>query len=148
MHIQTHMRMPMPTNHAQVDERVLKGGHYGRGIAANFEHAGLPPPERLLLGDAADIDTLLPPADADGRYRAFDAIVTDPPYGLMEGLGDLFVPLSERVRLLVGPAAPPTLFTAQSSSHPALSIPSIRTPPLRALASRTPVHILPLAGLV
>ena len=33
------------------------------------------------------------PAEDDDEYARFDAIVTDPPYGLMEGLGKQYLPL-------------------------------------------------------
>lgn len=80
----------------EIDTRVLHGGDGGRGIDANFEAARLPPPTALLLGDSADLDALLPPT-AGSQFERFDAIVTDPPYGLMEGLGELFQPLPERI---------------------------------------------------
>ena len=108
----------------EVDARVLHGGERGCGIWRNFEHAGLPPPEQLLCGDSAKLDALLPPeaapvttpiatsqttpegedapdaADA-ARFARFDAIITDPPYGLMEGLGSIYVPLGRRVTMLL-----------------------------------------------
>ena len=75
-------------------------------IGRNFEERGLPPPELLLTADAAGLvsgDVL--PAEPGSRYASFDAIVTDPPYGIMEGLGSLYVPLPQRVRILLQIAA-------------------------------------------
>jgi SAM-dependent methyltransferase len=95
----------------EIDERVLSGGDGGRGILINFETAGLPVPERLVLGDASRLDTpdVLPPLDAaTGQptpHATFDAIVTDPPYGLMEGLGTYYMPLHERLGALLRLAA-------------------------------------------
>lgn len=102
----------------EIDERVLRGGKDGEGIRHNFEHAGLPPPELLLHGDAENLDELLEGAAAanvagdaatadasGGAYDRFDAIVTDPPYGLMEGLGALYRPLRERLSSLLCLAA-------------------------------------------
>jgi tRNA G10 N-methylase Trm11 len=74
------------------------------GIATNFAEGGLPPPECLLLGDMASFDALLTAAsgaDKAAANIAFDAIVTDPPYGLMEGLGALYVPLGQRLTSLL-----------------------------------------------
>ena len=90
----------------EIDERVLHGGAGGRGIHDNFEAAGLEPPAKLLLGDIASLDEdhMLPPTRG-ARFEKFDAIVTDPPYGLMEGLGELFVPLHERLLTLLRLAA-------------------------------------------
>ena len=82
------------------------------GIGANFAEAGLQPPESLILGDAMG---LLPQSGSDqahplpdfsgGRYRSIDAIVTDPPYGNMEGRGGAYLPLGERVAGLVAIAS-------------------------------------------
>ena len=67
------------------------------GIAANFEALGLARPERLVLGDMARFEELFPrippassaaqpsTAESEQPHALFDAIVTDPPYGLMEG---------------------------------------------------------------
>uniref|UniRef100_A0A6U8R752 Uncharacterized protein n=1 Tax=Emiliania huxleyi TaxID=2903 RepID=A0A6U8R752_EMIHU len=103
----------------EVDARVLQR----EPIRANFAAAGLPPPARLLLADAAE---LLPRggAAADGKgddgaadgdhvaelpaglgLRDFDAIVTDPPYGIMEGAGELYQPLPARCAMLLRLAA-------------------------------------------
>ena len=80
------------------------GGGGGRpaahGILANFEQVGLPPPEALVLGDMGQLDELLP-ATPGGRLERFDAIVTDPPYGLMEGLGRFYLPLGQRLTALL-----------------------------------------------
>ncbi|KAL1521318.1 hypothetical protein AB1Y20_020985 [Prymnesium parvum] len=79
------------------------GGRAERGVYANFEQAGLPPPVELIVSDAGLLlhDQIL----TDGRYYEFDAIVTDPPYGLLEGLGALYVPLSLRIETLMAIAA-------------------------------------------
>lgn len=83
----------------EVDTRVLHGFVDGRpGIARNFAEAGLDPPERLVHADMAQLDRRLLP---EARYYAFDALVTDPPYGLMEGLGDFYLPLSRRLTALL-----------------------------------------------
>ncbi len=76
------------------DERALPRG----AIAATFRDHALRPP-RLALADAARLACL------HGGGVRFDAIVTDPPYGVMEGLGARFVPTSERVRTLARIAA-------------------------------------------
>ena len=85
-----------------IDAAVLNGRIEGgrAGIAANFEAAGLYPPSTLIVGDMADIDQLLPPVQGSA-FKAFDAIVTDPPYGLMEGLGSFYQPLSRRLTQLL-----------------------------------------------
>ena len=88
----------------EVDERVLHGeaeGDGGRpGILANFEQVGLPAPEALVLGDMGQLERLLP-ATPGARLERFDAIVTDPPYGLMEGLGRYYLPLGQRLTALL-----------------------------------------------
>ena len=85
-----------------ISEAELSGG----GVERNFAQRGLPPPELLLTADAAGLVTgAVLPAALGSRYANFDAIVTDPPYGIMEGLGALYVPLPERVRLLLQIAA-------------------------------------------
>ena len=87
-----------------VDASVILGEHEGRnGIERNFEEAGLCPPPDLIVGDMADIDTLLPltPGTPGSQCATFDAIVTDPPYGLMEGLGPFYQPLRERLTQLL-----------------------------------------------
>ena len=66
------------------------------------------------LGDAGQLDVAFAPPDdaavprivagslpAGSSLGPFDAIVTDPPYGLMEGLGAQFMPLAERVDSLL-----------------------------------------------
>ena len=83
-----------------IDEKVLRGRGDGACIATNFAERGLPPPEALLHGDMASADVLLPP-EPGGRYERFDAIVTDPPYGLMEGLGPYYLPLGQRLASLL-----------------------------------------------
>ena len=50
-------------------------GAPGSGVAANFKHLGLTPPE-LIQGN------IFTPAWASRRAGVFDAIVADPPYGL------------------------------------------------------------------
>jgi tRNA G10 N-methylase Trm11 len=76
------------------------------GVAHNFEQLGLPPPELLLTADAAGlVDGTVLGAPPGSRYASFDAVVTDPPYGIMEGLGALYVPLPQRVRLVLQIAA-------------------------------------------
>ena len=91
----------------EIDERVLLGGDGGRGIRSNFDDASLSPPELLLLGDASRLDApdLLPQTDPQSGvpspYARFDAIITDPPYGLMEGLGSFYMPLHERLDALL-----------------------------------------------
>ena len=76
-----------------IDERTFSeaatsAGERGSsgGVRSNFAQASLPPPEALLVADATRLlggDDLL----GEDRYFKFDAIVTDPPYGLLEGLG-------------------------------------------------------------
>lgn len=84
-----------------VDDAVLLGEHEGRcGIHLNFKEAGLGPQPDLIVGDLADLDRLLKPTP-DSQCATFDAIVTDPPYGLMEGLGPFYQPLSQRLTELL-----------------------------------------------
>merc|ERR1719183_3056317 len=83
------------------------------GISRNFDEVGLPRPEHLFLGDMEKFDTLVRErADRDSgacegsasladRYAAFDAVVPDPPYGLMEGLGEYYMPLDQRLNSLL-----------------------------------------------
>jgi SAM-dependent methyltransferase len=95
----------------EIDERVIFGGAGGRGVLSNFETAGLALPERLVHGDASCLDApeVLPAVDAatgePSPHASFDAIVTDPPYGLMEGLGSFYMPLQERLGTLLRLAA-------------------------------------------
>lgn len=62
-----------------IDLRVLRGRSQDENIASNFKQYGLPPPE-LVRSDNALYDR---------QYRnhlpLFDAIVTDPPYGIRAG---------------------------------------------------------------
>lgn len=81
-----------------VDETVLHGTVDGQpGIQRNFLEANLEPPAKLIRGDMAEIEHLT----AGSLYSRFDAIVTDPPYGLMEGLGLHYRPLSRRLTELL-----------------------------------------------
>lgn len=79
-----------------------------------FSQAGLPAPEHLILGDMERFDDLMSAAavlgssssSLDQRFsldaeQRLDAIVTDPPYGLMEGLGKFCRPLSQRLTSLL-----------------------------------------------
>ena len=85
----------------EVDARVLDGTVDGQhGISANFDAAGLTRPAQLVLGDMASFDEQVPPT-AGSRFARLDAIVTDPPYGLMEGLGPYYLPLGQRLTLLL-----------------------------------------------
>ena len=78
----------------EVDEAVLHGTVDGQpGIQLNFREANLEPPEYLFQGDMVEIEHLM----AGSPFSRFDAIVTDPPYGLMEGLGPHYRPLSMRL---------------------------------------------------
>ena len=81
-----------------VDAEVLHGTVDGQpGIALNFREADLEPPAKLIRGDMAESEQLT----AGSPYSRFDAIVTDPPYGLMEGLGPYYRPLSRRLTELL-----------------------------------------------
>ena len=81
-----------------VDAEVLHGTVDGQpGIELNFRQADLEPPAKLFLGDMAEIEQLT----AGSSYSRFDAIVTDPPYGLMEGLGQHYRPLRRRLTELL-----------------------------------------------
>ena len=140
----------------EIDARVLEGGEGGCGIATNFKAAGLSPPETLLLGDAGQIGSaeLLPPSDE--RYARFDAIVTDPPYGVMEGLGRLHMPLRERLlsllclaarRLRIGGRLVFLLpIPAGSSAQDALcldALPPTRSPPTLNLTRTLALALIP-----
>lgn len=81
-----------------VDAEVLHGTVDGQpGIELNFREADLEPPAKLIWGDMAEIEQLT----AGSPYSRFDAIVTDPPYGLMEGLGPYYRLLSRRLTELL-----------------------------------------------
>ena len=81
-----------------VDAEVLRGTVDGQpGIELNFREADLEPPAKLIRGDMAESEQLT----AGSPYSRFDAIVTDPPYGLMEGLGPYYRPLSRRLTELL-----------------------------------------------
>ena len=71
-------------------------------IADNFAAAGLAPPTLVRADAAAVLAGEALPAEDVG---AFDAIVTDPPYGVMEGLGSTYLPMRERVHQLLQIAA-------------------------------------------
>ncbi len=97
----------------ELDARVLYGGEADcgengapaspRGIMRNFDAARVTRPEVLACGDAAEV---LASGELSGSagatYERFDAIVTDPPYGLMEGLGGAYLPLAQRLDQLLG----------------------------------------------
>ena len=88
-----------------ISEKALLGADgSGSGVRDNFEREGLEPPERLVVGDATELISgeLL---GEESRFSAFDAVITDPPYGVMEGLGALYLPLPLRVRTLLQLAA-------------------------------------------
>ena len=81
----------------EADEQVLHGTVNGQpGIVLNFREAGLEPPARMVLGDMAEVGDQL-----CEELERVDAIVTDPPYGLMEGRGALYRPLSTRLTELL-----------------------------------------------
>lgn len=85
----------------EVDGRVLHGKVGERhGITLNFETVGLAPPTALLLGNMSEFETHMGQS-ARAWPSTFDAIVTDPPYGLMEGRGPYFVPLGQRFTALL-----------------------------------------------
>jgi hypothetical protein len=64
-----------------------------------------PPLDSFDASDCSSLPAPLLPDAPDGRWRNLDAIVTDPPYGNMEGRGEAFVPLGERVAGLVAIAS-------------------------------------------
>jgi tRNA G10 N-methylase Trm11 len=85
-----------------IDYRVVVLGKAGRDVRANFDQRGLPHPELLRADNAAPVlcaggpgagatDAALPPppyplsALGAGGRPFFDAIVTDPPYGVRAG---------------------------------------------------------------
>lgn len=85
-----------------IDYRVVVLGKAGRDVRANFEQRGLPHPELLRADNAVPVlcaggpragatDAGLPPAPYPlsalgcGGRPFFDAIVTDPPYGVRAG---------------------------------------------------------------
>lgn len=63
----------------ELDFRVVCMGKLGRCVASNFEQYGLPAPE-LVRADMADLGI------REGAAGMFDAIVTDPPYGVRAGV--------------------------------------------------------------
>ena len=68
-------RLGAVTVGSDIDWRVICAGKRGRGVASNYAQYALPPPE-LLRADVAR----LPLRTVSGGL--FDAIVTDPPYGV------------------------------------------------------------------
>ena len=125
-----------------VDAEVLHGTVDGQpGIELNFREADLEPPAKLIRGDMAESEQLT----AGSPYSRFDAIVTDPPYGLMEGLGPYYRPLSRRLtellflgcqRLRIGGRLV-FLLPVPSSVHEDDAIPRRGLPTARCLAVET-----------